>query len=378
MGSMSKLDSMDPLRVGIVGVGNISGIYFRNLLRFPETEIVACADLDLDRAREAATKNGVGKALTPDDLIRDPEVELVLNLTIPKVHAEIAIRAMDHGKHVYSEKPLGISNEEGQAVLAKSIETGLRAGCAPDTFMGAGIQTCRKLIDDGVIGTPIAGNAFMMCRGHETWHPSPEFYYEVGGGPMLDMGPYYVSALVNLLGSVDRVTASTRASFPTRTITSQPKAGKVINVETPTHMVGVLDFESGAIVQLTTSFDVYANPMPNIVIYGTEGTLIVPDPNGFGGVPQIKRAGESEWKNVELTHGFSDNARGVGVLDMAYAIRNNTSFRPDVSFAAQVLEVMTAYERSSQLGQHIKIETPIVKPAAMATDEYATAWEAIR
>ncbi len=369
---------MDPLRIGIVGLGNISGIYFRNLLRFPETTIVAVADLDQARAKEVAEKNGIAKALTTEELLQDGDVELVLNLTIPRVHAEIAMRAMDNGKHVYSEKPLGINQAEGQAVLKKSIETGMKAGCAPDTFMGSGIQTCRKLIDDGAIGTPIAGNAFMLCRGHESWHPSPEFYYELGGGPMLDMGPYYISALVNLLGSVKRVTASTRASFDTRTITSQPKAGKTISVETPTHMVGVLDFESGPIVQLTTSFDVYPNPMPNIVIYGSEGTLIVPDPNGFGGEPQLKRAGEKEWTTMPLTHGFVDNARGVGVLDMAYAIRDNTSFRADVSFAAQVLEVMTAYERSSDEGRHIQIETPIIKPPAMAVDEYAAAWTAIK
>lgn len=355
---------MDPLRVGIVGLGNISGIYFKNLTEYPETTIVGVADLDPARATAAADKYGIPHALTTDDLIAHPDVNLVLNLTIPKAHAAVALQAVRAGKHVYSEKPLAIDDEDGRQLVAAARAAGVRVGCAPDTFLGAGIQTCRKLIDDGAIGTPVAANAFMMGRGHESWHPSPAFYYERGGGPMLDMGPYYITALVNLLGPVRRVTGSARASFPTRTITSQPLNGTVIPVETPTHLVGVLDFADGAIGQITTSFDVYGIPLPNIVIYGTEGTLIVPDPNGFGGEVKLIKPGQPE-QIVPLTHGFAENARGVGVLDMAQAITENRPHRASGDLALHVLEVMLGVEAASVSGHHIEPSAQPDRPAAM-------------
>ncbi len=368
---------MEPLRVGIVGVGNISGIYLKNLAAFPETTVLAVADLDQARAQTVADQHGVPKALSPEQLLNDPDVELVLNLTIPKAHTAVAQQALAAGKHVYCEKPLGIQLPEAQSVIANAEMRGLLIGCAPDTFMGSGIQTCRKLIDDGAIGEPIAANAFMLCRGHETWHPSPEFFYESGGGPMLDMGPYYVTALVNLIGPVQRVTGSTRITFPTRTITSQPKHGKVIEVNTPTHMVGILDFENGAVGQLTTSFDVYSNRMDHIVIYGTEGTLVVPDPNGFGGTPTLRRRG-GEPEPVALTHNFSQNARGLGVLDMAYAIRNGTSFLASGQLALHVLDVMTAFERSSNAEAHIHPAPFNARPIALVANAYPDAWAAMQ
>lgn len=360
-----------PLRIGVIGVGNISGIYFTNLGRYASTEVVAVADLDLDRARAVAEKNGIGKVLTPDGLIDDPEVEVVLNLTVPKVHAEVALRAVRAGKHVYSEKPLAVDQESARQVLEAARESGVRVGCAPDTFLGGGIQTCRKLIDDGAIGEPVAVNAFMLCRGHESWHPSPEFYYEVGGGPMLDMGPYYLTALINLLGPIRRVTGSARSTFSTRTITSEAKRGKVIPVETPTHLVGVYDFENGAVGQLTTSFDVYPGSLPNITIYGTEGTLIVPDPNGFGGEISLKRAGESDFTLMPLTHGFAENARGIGVLDMAHAIRENRPHRASGDLAYHVLDAMLGVAEASESGRHIDLTSQVERPEALGVAEYA-------
>ena len=368
---------MDPLRVGIIGLGNISGIYLRNLIAFPSTTVVACADLDLDRAKAASEKYGVAKGCSPDELLADPEVELVLNLTIPKAHVSVATAAIEAGKHVYNEKPLGISLSDSIPLIALAESKGLRVGCAPDTFMGSSIQTCRQLIDDGAIGEPVAANAFMLSHGHENWHPSPEFFYEAGGGPMLDMGPYYVTALLNLMGGIRRVSASTRATFKTRTITSQPKNGKVVNVETPTHYVGILDFDNGAVGQLTTSFDVYGNSMPNIVIYGSEGTLIVPDPNNFGGEPQLKRRG-GEFEAVPLTHNFSQNARGIGVADMAHAIRNGVAHRASGSLALHALEVMTAFERASDASAAVFTDASIHKPIAMAADEFSAEWAAIK
>src|SRR5579862_9056442 len=297
---------MSPLRIGIVGCGNISGIYFKNLNSYRSTEVVACGDLDVDRAKRVGAEYGVVGMSSAELLARD-DVDLVLNLTIPKAHASVALQALDAGKHVYNEKPLAVTREDGLRILQVAEAKGLRVGCAPDTFLGAGLQTCRALIDQGVIGEPVAAHAFMLCHGHEGWHPSPEFYYEEGGGPMLDMGPYYLTALVNLMGPVKRISGSTRITFPLRTIRSEPKRGEVVEVETPTHIAGIMDFANGAIGEITTSFDVWHSKLPCISIYGTEGSMIVPDPNGFGGEILVRGKADTDWKSMPLTHGFTDN-----------------------------------------------------------------------
>jgi predicted dehydrogenase len=344
---------MQPLRVGIVGCGNISGIYLKNLTGFRSTEIIAVSDIDLERAKKAAEAYSVPDALTTEQLLASPDVELVLNLTIPKAHAGVNLQAVQAGKHVYCEKPIAIQPEEAQQLLHAAAHMGVKVGCAPDTFLGAGIQTCRKLIDDGAIGKPLAAQAFMLCRGHETWHPSPEFYYQAGGGPMLDMGPYYVTALINLLGGVRRLTGSVRASFETRTITSQPNFGKVVRVETPTHIAGEIDFAQGAIGHIT------------------KGTLLVPDPNGVGGEVRLLKPGEGDSKLLPLTHRFAGNWRGLGVLDMAYSIRNGGSVRASGELALHALEIMTGFERSSSEERHLHLDPLPERPAAMDPEEYA-------
>jgi predicted dehydrogenase len=355
---------MEPVRIGIVGCGNISGIYLQNLARLPETQIVAVADLDEGRARKVAEAHGI-RALSPEALLAGDDVELVLNLTVPKAHFGVAQVAVRNGKHVYSEKPISVELSDARRLLREADDAGVLVGCAPDTVLGAGIQTCRKLIDDGAIGEPVAGNAFMLCRGHESWHPSPEFYYEVGGGPMLDMGPYYVHAYLTLIGGVRRVTGMAKALFKERTITSQPKHGRQIVVETPTHITGTMEFDNGAIAHLTTSFDVFPNPLPSITIYGSEGTLIVPDPNTFGGEVWLRR-GTSDYEQVPLTHPHGENARGLGVIDMARAIREGrTDHRASGAMALHALEVMGAFTRSSEVGRHIEIESRIQRPKAM-------------
>ncbi|CAN5497445.1 Gfo/Idh/MocA family oxidoreductase [soil metagenome] len=362
---------MDPLRIGIVGCGAISGIYLQNLAKFRSTQVVAVADLDLDRARQVAANNGVSHALEVDALLSHADIELVLNLTVPKAHASVATKALLAGKHVYNEKPLTISNEEARALVELAASKGLLVGCAPDTFLGAGQQTCRSIVDSGAIGEVVAASAAMLCRGHETWHPSPEFYYENGGGPMLDMGPYYVNALINLLGGAKRVCGMVRASFPTRTITSQPKHGKVITVETATHLTGEIEFANGAIAHLTTSFDVYANHVQPIVIYGSEGTMLVPDPNGFDGGIQVKKAG-GEFESVHLKYGFADNSRGLGVLDMAHQIRSGTkNHRASGELAAHSLEVMNAFTTSSEEERFVHISPLAARPLAMDPLEFA-------
>ncbi|MBE3071087.1 MAG: Gfo/Idh/MocA family oxidoreductase [Planctomycetes bacterium] len=356
---------METTKIGIVGCGNISGIYFQAGKTFEILEIVACADLVPERARAKAAEFGIPRACTTDELLADPDVRIVVNLTIPAAHGSVAMAALAAGKCVHNEKPLALTRQDGKAMLALAKKKGLRVGGAPDTFMGAGIQTCRKLIDDGAIGEPVGATAFMLCHGHESWHPDPEFYYKPGGGPMFDMGPYYLTALVNLMGPVRRVTGSARASLAERTITSQPKAGTRIKVEVPTHVCGIMDFASGAIGTITTSFDVWAAEHPCLEVYGTEGTLSVPDPNGFGGPVRLRRAGDKAWQEAPLTHACAANSRGIGVADMAYALRSGRPHRASGELAYHVLDIMHALHDASASGRHVVLESTCAQPAPL-------------
>lgn len=351
---------MKTVKVGVVGCGNISGIYFKAGQVFEILDIVACADLIMDRAKAKAEEFGC-RAVTVEELMADPEIEIVLNLTIPAAHAEIALKAIEAGKSVHNEKPLAITREEGKKILEMAKSKGVRVGCAPDTFMGAGIQTCIKLIDDGWIGEPIGATAFMLCHGHESWHPDPEFYYKPGGGPVFDMGPYYITALVAMMGPAKRVASSARITFPERIITSQPKYGTKIQVDVPTHVAGTIDFANGAIATIIQSFDVWAHNLPRIEIYGTEGSMSVPDPNGFGGPVKIKRPG-GEWVEMPLSHIYHENSRGIGVADMAYGLRTGREHRTNGELAFHVLDIMCALHESSDQGRHILLESTCKRP----------------
>jgi len=356
---------MKKTKVGVIGCGNISGIYFKAGQTFEAIEIVACADLVRAKAEAKAKEFNVPRVLSTDELLADPEIEIVLNLTVPKAHANLAIKALKAGKHVHGEKPLACTRADGKRVMDLAAKLKLRVGSAPDTFLGGGIQTCRKLIDDGWIGEPIGATAFMTCHGHESWHPDPEFYYEVGGGPMLDMGPYYLTAMVALMGPVKRVTGMTRVTFPERTITSQPKYGKKVKVEVPTHVAGLLEFGNGAIGSILTTFDVWAAELPRIEIYGTAGSLSVPDPNGFGGPVRVRRAGAAAWSEVPLTHGYAENSRGIGVADMAMAIRSRRAHRASGELAFHVLDIMQAIHESQDKGKRIDLTTTCKRPAPL-------------
>ena len=364
---------MDKVKVGIIGCGNISHKYFKMLREVYNNiiELQACADLDLARAKAKAAENPGGpgvpgvKAMTVKKLLADPEIKIVVNLTIPQAHYKVAMKVLKAGKHLYGEKPLTIMRAQGKKLLVLAKAKNLLVGNAPDTFMGGGIQTCRKLIDDGVIGEPVAATAFMMCRGHESWHPDPEFYYQVGGGPMFDMGPYYLTALVTLLGPVKRVTGSARISFPTRTITSAKKSGTLVPVEVPTHITGIMDFANGAVGTIITSFDVWAHTLPCIQIHGSKASLEVPDPNGFGGVVKICKAGETEWNEVKLTH-VADIGRGTGVADMAYSIlRPGRPHRANGELAFHVLDLMHAFHDASAKGKHVIVKSSCERPPAL-------------
>ncbi len=349
-------------QIGIVGCGVISRAYVKGLALFDHVAIAAVADLNPDAAAALAAEIGC-PALEVDALLDRSDIDIVLNLTIPKAHAEVDLKALAAGKHAYSEKPLAVDRGQGRAVVEAAAASGLRLGCAPDTFLGGGQQTARHAIDQGMIGEPVAATAFMLSHGHEAWHPAPEFFYEAGGGPMLDMGPYYLTALVHLMGPIRKVSGMTRITFPERTITSQPLAGKVIRPEVPTHYAGTVEFHSGAIGTIIQSFDVWGGALPRIEVYGTEGSLGVPDPNTFQG-PVTHLAGifrNREWTEVPLTH--SDQVlRGIGLADMAHALTHDRPHRAGGDLAHHVLEVMELFRESSALGRHLDTTTTCSRP----------------
>ena len=362
---------MSQLKAGIIGVGNISGIYLKNLTSVFSryVDLVGCSDILTDRAPNAAKEWGLHKIYaSPEQLLADDDIDIVVNLTIPNAHYEVCAAAVEAGKHVYVEKPLCIDLDEARRLLELAEKKGVRVGGAPDTFLGGGIQTCRKLIDDGWIGKPIAATAFMVGHGHESWHPAPEFYYKLGGGPMFDMGPYYLTALVNLIGPIQRVGGATRITFPQRTITSQPLYGTVIDVDVPTHVVGTLEFAGGAIGTIITSFDIWASNLPRIEIYGTEGSLSVPDPNTFGGPIAMRRPGDDSWHEIPFSHAYRENSRGLGVAEMADAIMNDRPHRASGELTGHVLEVMHGIHIAAESGSRYDLKLQGVRPEPLPRD----------
>jgi predicted dehydrogenase len=358
------------VKLGVVGCGNISEIYLKNLGALADLEVVAVSDMDIERARARAQQFSIPQAFSVDQLLADPEIELVLNLTIPKAHFEIAMAALRAGKSVYNEKPLAVQREDAQQVLALARDKGLRVGCAPDTFLGAGLQTARHLIDSGAIGVPVGATAFMISHGHEDWHPDPAFYYQAGGGPMFDMGPYYLTALVSLIGPVRRVTGSAQMSFAERTVTSAPKFGSKIRVEVPTNIATVADFANGAVATMIMSFDIWQAGLPRMEIYGSEGTLRIPDPNWFGGLVQLWRPDAREWRVMPLVNEFTENCRGLGVADMARAAREGRPHRANGDLAYHVLDIMHAAHDASREGRHIELTSTCDRPAPVQAGEF--------
>ncbi len=330
-----------PAKVGIVGCGTIAPAYLKAGKFFTQTEIVACSDVIPEAAQKRAGEFGI-KALPIDAVFADAEIEIVLNLTPPQQHAPIIRRSLENGKHAYSEKPLAVSTEEAGPVLQLAREKNLRIGCAPDTVLGSGIQTARKIIDDGQIGIPIGGTAFMYSGGPESWHPNPELFYRKGGGPLFDMGPYYLTTLVSLLGPIERVFAAGQTTRAQRSIGFGPRKGQHFPVEVPTYIASLLRFRSGAAVHFGISFDVIAHSHPPIEIYGSEGCVVVPDPNTFSGNVRLVRRGVW-WQDVPHTHSFGGRDwRGVGLAEMVEAIRAGRPHRASAEVAFHVLEAMEA------------------------------------
>ncbi len=357
--------TLKPVKTAVIGCGNISSIYLENAATWDILDVVACADLDMERAKSQAEKYNVPRAATPTEVFADPEIELIINLTIPAAHSEVGLAALQAGKSVYNEKPLAISREDGQLLLQEAQKRGLRVGCAPDTFLGGGLQTCRRLVDEGAIGQPVGAIAYMLTRGPDYWHPDPEFLFKQGAGPLFDMGPYYLTALISMFGPIRRVTGSARITYPERSVHSGPKAGSKILVEAPTHVVSVLDFVSGPIATLVTSFDVADKYSRSVTLFGSDGTLTVPDPNTFGGPVQLLRGGEDDGSEVSLTHGYIENSRSLGAADLAYAIRTDRPHRANGEMAFHVLDVMHAILDSSRTGRHIELNSSCQRPSPL-------------
>lgn len=351
-----------PMNIGIVGCGNIIAQYLATLPALENLRLVAVADIDLARAESVAAGQPGVRALSVAELMDDAEVDLVLNLTIPAAHAQIALAAIAAGKHVYGEKPLAATTAEGRQILAAAAAAGVMVGSAPDTVLGTGIQTARKAIDDGLVGRPISATATMMCPGHERWHPNPDFYYVPGGGPLLDMGPYYVSALVTLLGPVASVIGAASHTRTERVIASGDRAGESIPVTTDTHVTGVLVHESGALSTLVMSFDAVATQAANIEIHGESGSLIVPDPNHFNGTVKLRQLGDTDWEELPVSAGYVDSGRGYGVLDLANTVPGQEP-RAGGRMGFHALEIMESVLESAHTGKSVSITSSCERPA---------------
>lgn len=362
-----------PLKIGTVGVGKISEQYFAEFPKLPGLKLVAVADLDVARATAVAAEQGV-LALTVDELIASSDVDAVLNLTIPAAHAAVALRALAAGKHVYGEKPLALNPGEAAPLLKLAGERGLRVGSAPDTVLGTGVQTARALLDGGRIGTPVAASAFWTAPGHELWHPAPQFYYSEGGGPLFDMGPYYLSALVTLLGPVVRVSGSVGRSGRQRTVATGPLEGAHLTVDVDTHVSALLEHASGVTSTVMMSFDVWAARLPRIEIYGTLGTIAVPDPNRFSGVTELFTSDDRQWREVPAVAGYAEAGRGYGLADMARAIATNRPHRASAELAFHVLEIMDAILRAGHDHTVIELASTAERPDLVPEGAVPSNW----
>ncbi len=355
------------MKVGMVGAGNISGIYLKNFKEvFKDVELVAVCDLIRERAEKAQQANDIPKLYdTMEELFADPEIDIVLNITRPYQHYAVSKAALLAGKHVYSEKPLGADLAEGEELVRLAAEKGLTIGGAPDTFMGAGIQTCRKLIEEGLIGTPVGGRFVMASHGVESWHTDPDFYYQRGGGPLLDMGPYYLTAMINLLGGIKEVSGYSNTAHSTRLITAEPHVGEIIQVNTPTHYEAFITLESGLRVSMLTSFDIYKSKQPMIEIYGTKGTLLVPDPNCFGGPIEFYDGEKKEWIELPLEFDYAENSRCLGLDDLAKALEDGRPGRTTSRQTFHVLEAMCGIMKSAETGKPYVMTSRFEREAPM-------------
>ena len=360
------------MRVGIVGCGKISDTYLKNLTASSEVEVVACSDVLLERAREKAAEFGVPKACTNEELLLDATIELVVNLTVPVAHAEVTLAAIAAGKHVLTEKPLAVNMSDARRIRTEAEARKVTVACAPDTFLGPGFQTSLALLRDGRLGEPLAAAAFRIRPGPESWHPNPLVFYSPGAGPLLDVGVYYVTHLVCLLGPVRRVTGISRILYPELNPVAGPRAGETIKVTTPTWITGVLEFASGAQAILVSSFGIAGDDLPHMHVYCAGGILSVPDPNTFAGPVMVRdNDPDSAWREEPLLFEPTTvraDSRGIGVVEAVRAIREGRAPRASLDLGYHVLEVMLSILESSDTGEHVSIESSCPPPEPLPAD----------
>lgn len=370
-------------QIGLIGTGRISDIYLENCLKFPELNIAACGSLDQEEAEKKAKKYGIKRICLPEEIICDKSIDCILNLTVPAAHAEISRKSLMAGKHVYSEKPFATSVSDGEEILKLAKEKNLKVGNAPDTFLGGRWQTVRKILDDGIIGKPVGVMAYVGTHGVERHNPNPDFYYKKGGGPLLDLGPYYLTAMVSLLGPIKRVSGMASRSFSHREIENGPRYGELIAVEVETHSVSTLEFSNGILGSMTMSFDIWDSDTPRFEIYGEAGTICIPDPDPVHGANvfqgpvyyrtradsrwefQPRPKGRENWNVANNLHGFNEDSRGLGLLDLAYSIQEDRPVRPSGELAHHVLEVMCGIQESSKRNISVSIQSSCIRPAPL-------------
>ncbi|WP_394771027.1 Gfo/Idh/MocA family protein [Lacisediminihabitans sp.] len=361
------------MNIGIIGVGTISAQYFEAFPQLAGLHVVAVSDVNEARAAEVAAERGV-EALSVDALLADPRIDAVLNLTIPAAHIDIATRALLAGKHVYGEKPLALDPAEAAPMLDLARRLGLRVGSAPDTVLGTGVQTARALLDSGAIGDPVAAAVHWSAPGHELWHPAPQFYYQPGGGPLFDMAPYYLTTLVSLLGPVIRVSGVATRSNRTRTVATGGQAGDSVPVDVDTHVSAILEHENGVTSTVTVSFEVWASRAPLFELYGTTGTIAVPDPNRFSDTVEVWTVEKPEWTDVPVSAGYADAGRGVGLADLAHAIETDRPHRASGELAFHVLEIMDAVLRAAHEHRVVELTSTVARPEPVPLGATPDSW----
>ncbi len=367
----------DPMKIGVIGVGSISDTYLRNLtgVYSQMIEVVGCSDLILERSEKAKRRWDLPTTFeSTQELLADPVIEAVVVLTTPDGHFDTCWEAVSAGKHVYVEKPLCLTVEQGRALVSHAQAMGVQLSVAPDTCLGRSHQVALEAIDDGLIGHPVAASAVMLCHGHESWHPNPSFFYRPGAGPLLDMGPYYITALVSLMGPVVSVQGAAQTTFFEREVLSEPLKGTKINVEVPTHVAALLQFESRSIATLVTSFDVWDSKTPHIEIHGSLGSMILPNPNWFDGEVLVSRFDDRVWRSLSPHVNDPIDRRGLGAIDLVRAVRVGQEPLLSGSLGLHVLEVMEAIAVSAESGERIEVSKPLERIRLRDEGRWPTTW----
>lgn len=354
------------VRVGVVGCGTVSQVYLRNLLRFPDLRVVTCGDQDPERAKRVADQFGVALAGEPRAVLENPDVELVVNLTNPAAHLDVNLAAVAAGKSVYTEKPIALTVASGRELVAAAAAAGVQIAVAPDTFLGAGLQSAYRLIKQGVIGTPLSAVTLMQGPGPESWHPNPGYLYQPGAGPLFDLGPYNITALAAVFGGVTRVAATARRPQDRRVVATGPLAGRSLPVEVPTHYNVLLEFGGGQVASAVFSCDSPLHRFDFLEVTGTEATLALPDPNAYGGRSMLRRAGDREWRPMPEPAAVA--GRGIGVLELARALRGGPRHRNSAERSLHVLEVMTAVAESAERSTFVPVHSEFAKPTLVPDD----------